>query len=542
MTPSGARAPAAAVTPAIDAPLVDAAELRAILGDGQELALLDVREEGAFARGHLLTAASLPLSKLETRIDALVPRRDARIVLVDDDENLARRALTRLRGFGYGRIAVLAGGIGAWKAAGHQLFSGVFVPSKAFGEVVEHRDGTPAIDATELKRLMEAGTDMVVLDSRPEGEFKAMSLPGGWNCPGAELVYRIHELVKRPETLVVVNCAGRTRSIIGAQSLINAGLPNKVVALRNGTMGWHLAGFALEGGKTRMVPPPGAEALAKAKAAAAGIARRFGIRCIGRGELERLRAEPARTTYCFDVRSPEEYAGRHLSGFRSAPGGQLVQATDTYAATRNARLVLADDDGVRATMTAHWLIQLGWPEVVTLDPAAMAEASETGPEIQAVLGLKDVPTIAPTELGASKDVAILDLATSIQYRKGHVPGARFAQRPDLAAAIAGMSLAQRIVLTSPDGVIARLAVPEVQALTDRPVLALAEGTAGWKAAGRALESGDGPGGVRDDDVYYRPYDRQAQIEEAMRDYLRWEIALADQVKREDYVKFPSPPV
>ena len=263
-----------------------------MLGDGAELALLDVREEGVFSKAHLLTAASLPLSWLEMRIDATVPRRAARIVLCDDDELLAQRAAAALRRFGYRNISVLAGGVGAWKAAGYELFSGVYVPSKAFGEFVEHECATPRIGAAELKAKLDAGEDVVVLDSRPMDEYRVMNIPGAADCPGAELVYRVHEVVQRPETLVVVNCAGRTRSIIGAQSLINAGIPNKVMALKNGTMGWHLAGLSLEHGSTRHAPAPGEAALAKARAAAARVAERFGVKRIGVAELERMRADP----------------------------------------------------------------------------------------------------------------------------------------------------------------------------------------------------------------------------------------------------------
>ena len=60
--------------------------------------------------------------------------------------------------------------------------------------------------------------------------------------PGAELVLRARELAPDPATRIIVNCAGRTRSIIGTQSLINAGIENPVSALRNGTIGWTLAG------------------------------------------------------------------------------------------------------------------------------------------------------------------------------------------------------------------------------------------------------------------------------------------------------------
>ena len=200
--------------------------------------------------------------------------------------SLAQRAARVLRRLGYRDLHVLAGGIAGWKAAGYELYSGVHVPSKAFGEHVEHHDNTPRIAAAELKAMLDAGKDLVVLDSRPMSEYRVMNIPGALDCPGAELVYRVHQAAPRPETLVVVNCAGRTRSIIGAQSLINAGIPNKVVALKNGTMGWHLAGLELERGQERMAPAPVGDALEKAKAAAARVAKRFSIRILS---VERTR-------------------------------------------------------------------------------------------------------------------------------------------------------------------------------------------------------------------------------------------------------------
>jgi len=507
-----------------------------MLGDGQELALLDVREEGVFAKSHLLTAACLPLSQLELGLERLVPRRDTRIVLCDDDESLAERAAAAMRRFGWRNASLLAGGVAAWKAAGHELFSGVYVPSKAFGEAVEHGCGTPRISAAELKARLDAGEDVVVLDSRPMSEYEVMNIPGALDCPGAELVYRVHEVVKRPDTLVVVNCAGRTRSIIGAQSLINAGLPNRVVALQNGTMGWHLAGFELEHGQRRHAPAPSAAALQKARTAAARVAERFGVRALGAAELARLRGEASRTTYCFDVRSPEEYSAGHMPGFASAPGGQLVQATDLYAAVRNARIVLADADGVRARMTGSWLMQMGWREVYVLEGAGAQDMTERGMPPARVLGLdaahgQAIAAKALQALLAAGGATVLDLGTSLQYRDGHIPGAWFAVRARLAEALSAVGPVAKLVFTSPDGVLAKLAAAEAGAL------ALEGGTEAWRAAGLPLEQGTTRMASAADDVYYRPYDRRAQIEQAMKDYLDWEVALVEQLKREDYLRF-----
>jgi rhodanese-related sulfurtransferase len=373
-----------------------------------------------------------------------------------------------------------------------------------------------------------------------------MNVPGAADCPGAELVYRVFEVVKRPETLVVVNCAGRTRSIIGAQSLINAGLPNRVMALKNGTMGWHLAGLALEHGKTRHAPAPGPEALARARAAAERVARRFGVIQIDAVEREAMCGDASRTVYCFDVRSPEEYRDGHLPGFVSAPGGQLVQATDTYAPVRNARIVLADSDGVRATMTASWLLQMGWSEVYVLDPAAMGGSLVRGEEHPPVPALDDarveeIDAAALKPLAEAGEATVLDFATSLEYRDGHVPGAWFAIRSRLRDALGRIGPAKRLVFTSPDGTLAKLAAIDATAITDAPVQVLRGGTAAWKAAGFPLEAGNSHLAAETDDVDYKPYDRQAQIEQAMQDYLDWEVALVEQLKHETYLRFGAPP-
>jgi rhodanese-related sulfurtransferase len=231
-----------------------------MLKPGEVFAFFDVREEGEFSiKGHPLFATPLPLSRLEPRAFALLPDPGTRIVLMDSGEESqdpqwagrANRAAAKLSQLGYTSLAVMNGGLKAWREAGYEVFTGVNVPSKAFGEVVEHDNDTPRIDAADVQKLLDSKADMVILDSRPMPEFNNMSIPGGVDCPGAELVYRVKDFAPRPETLVVVNCAGRTRSIIGAQSLINAGLPNKVMALKNGTMGWHLAGLKVARGETK---------------------------------------------------------------------------------------------------------------------------------------------------------------------------------------------------------------------------------------------------------------------------------------------------
>ncbi len=511
----------------------------------EELALIDVREEAVFGRAHLLYACCVPLSRLELSIAALVPRRSVRMVVCDAGEGLAEKAAAKLEQLGYGNVAVLEGGIRAWADAGLELFSGVNVPSKAFGEFIEHRCATPSISPDELQAKLDAGEKLVILDSRPLSEYREMSIPGATCVPGGELVYRVHELAPSADTLVVINCAGRTRSIIGAQSLINAGVPNRVVALRNGTMGWHLSGHELEHRMARYVPEVSAEGLARARARTARVGERFGVKTIDRATLARWRAESdRRTLYLLDVRTPEEYEVGHLPGSISAPGGQLVQATDRYVGVLRARLVLIDDTGVRATMTASWLKQMGWSDTVVLEEALADVALEQGAYETTVLGIEQASAeqISPQTLVqlSAGGVNVVDLSDSRHYRRRHIPGAWFALRLRLEAALARLPPAALLVLTSEDGVLARLAAPEAAALTATPVKALAGGNAAWAAAGLPFAEGLENMANEPDDVWLRPYDRDTGVENAMQAYLSWEVDLVQQIERDGTARFRQP--
>ena len=264
---------------------ISAEELKTRIVSGKEFALIDVRTKGEFAKAHLLFAISIPLDKLELVFYQLVPRFETPIILCDDGSGMAERAADRLIQFGYNRIDILQGGIHAWKEAGYEIFSGINVPSKAFGEFVEQRYSTPHLSANELKAKIDAGEKLVILDSRPMQEFTKMNIPGAYCCPGAELVYRVSDASVDSETMVVVNCAGRTRSIIGCQSLINAGVQNPVVALKDGTMGWHLAGFELEKGQSRYAPKVSETGLKRSKEMCRDVIKRFGVQQIKVSEL-----------------------------------------------------------------------------------------------------------------------------------------------------------------------------------------------------------------------------------------------------------------
>lgn len=506
--------------------------LKSWLHDGAEIALFDLREAGEYGGGHLFYAVSLPYSRMEIDLPRLAPRRSVRMVFHDGgEETLAAGAAERARKLGYDDIHVLVGGAAAWAAAGYPLFKGVNVISKAFGEMVEHAFKTPALSAVDLAARMARGDNLVVLDGRPFDEYHKMSIPGAFCCPNGELGYRASAMVPDPETTIVVNCAGRTRSIIGAQTLRNLGFPNPVYALRNGTMGWRLAGYELDHGKNRRYPDiaggegAGGEGRHARLARASALARQWGITRIDLAEAARWRADPMRSTYLLDVRTAEEFDAGHAPGAVHAPGGQLVQATDQWLGVRQGRVILIDDMGIRAVTTAMWLQAMGW-EVAVLD-SECRQWSGLGEMESSDEQLSALPIIGAAQLA---DAFILDLRASQDFRAGHIAGARWAIRPRLAQAIAGLPTDRTIALAAAHTEIARLFANDLPAPLRARCRHLVGTVADWRAAGHAIvATPDQPSDPECIDYLFFVHDRHVGNLAAAQQYLAWETGLVDQL-------------
>lgn len=522
---------------------VSAEQLRSMLYDGAEIALLDVREAGQFGESHLLFATPLPYSRLELDIGALVPRKSTRVVLCDDGVSaVAESAARRLLDSGYTDLALLDGGTKAWAAAGHTLFAGVNVPSKLFGELVEHTYRTPRITAQELVRMKETGEDFILLDGRPLHEHRKMTIPGSTCCPNAELPYRIASMITNPRTKIIVNCAGRTRSILGAQTLINFGIPNPVYALENGTQGWYLSDLHLEHGSTRKYPDTiDDSALPAQQEAARRLMDRFAIRTVTAKAVEAWFNDTNRTTYLCDVRTPEEFNAGSIPGAVHAPGGQLIQATDQWVGVRNARIVLIDGgDNVRAPAVATWLKQLGC-EVYVLENGARSGLVAQRPS---TCNLPDLPAMSPAALKSACDgkrCAVFDVGASMNFRKAHIPGSRWSIRPRIAVAARGIK--GTIVLVADDADVARLAATDLVDAGTKDVRLLDGGLAAWTAAGYATEaSPEAPPDGDCIDYLFFVHDRHAGNREAMKQYLAWETGLIAQLQQDDKALFRLGPV
>jgi cystathionine beta-lyase len=508
-------------------------QLQQWLFDGQEIALFDVREHGQYGEAHLFFGVNLPFSRLELEAARLAPNPCVRLVIYDQDGGgLAARCVQVLQGLGYDDVHWLAGGADGWQTAGYQLFAGVHVPSKAFGELVEEASHTPHVTAQQLAEWQARGVPLVMLDGRPFEEYRKMTIPGAICCPNGELGYRIHDLVPDDSTPIVVNCAGRTRSIIGAQTLINLGLKNPVYALENGTQGWYLEDFRLEHGSARRYADEvSAKGLEARRLAAARLAEKAGVKTVAADEVRRWADDAGRSLFLCDVRTAEEFAQGTLPGAQHTPGGQLVQSTDLYIGVRGARVVLFDSDSVRAPIVASWLQQLGHEAYVLAGGTGSGLAlSGTGVDTPAALPLITAQALAD----ALKDeaVVLVDLRPSMDYRKGHVAGSRWSIRAVLAGAVAGET--RPLVLLADDPALAAIAALELPAVQRAGVRLLDGGLSAWQAAGGVVqEEGSSPADQDCIDFLFFTHDRHSGNKDAARQYLAWEIGLLAQMSREE---------
>lgn len=519
---------------------ITAVELKKWIHDKKELALFDIREHGQYGENHLFFAVSLPYSKLELHINRLAPAKSTRIVLYANESGLAivQAAADALLRLGYTEIFALHGGIESWKRAGFATFAGVNLPSKTFGEIAEHVYDTPRLSAAELHAMLEDdNANLIVLDGRPIEEYRKMNIPGSICCPNGELALRIHELAPNPDTTVVINCAGRTRSIIGAQTLINLGIPNKVYALENGTQGWFLADLPLEHHSNRLYPqaiPKDTEPLLKSRAA--NLIEKFDLQSIDATQAAAWLADGNRNVFLCDVRTQEEVTIDPLTPAQHTPGGQLIQATDQYIGVRKSKIVICDFDGIRAPVVASWLKQLGWDVCLLADPQKLSnqclpQAARFMPQIEYTT------TLEPSELGhfirQTPEVVILDARSSLDYRKGHLQRALWTIRPNLISDVDKLATAPVLLLGSKIGKLQLLAQDlERHGCTHIHICVTTE--LSLRQTGLPIErTDDHPSDEECIDYLFFVHDRHDGNKAAARKYLEWETNLVSQMDTQE---------
>lgn len=522
---------------------IDAHALKQQIHDTDEIAVLDIREHGQYGENHLFFAVSVPYSALELNIERLVPRKNTRIVMYGDqqDNEVVERAYFAATALGYTDISILQDGVQGWQAAGYATFAGVNLPSKTFGELAEHVYDTPRISAQQLQALLtDDSNNIVVLDGRPVPEYKKMNIPGSVCCPNGELALRAGELAPDPATTIVINCAGRTRSIVGAQTLINLGIPNKVYALENGTQGWYLADLPLEHQSDRLYPRSVQDnTLPALQQRSTTLAARYNVQAVDATQVQQWLTQSDRTTFLCDVRTPEEFGQDTLpAAVQHTPGGQLIQATDEYIGVRKSRLVLLDFDNVRAPVIASWLKQLGWEVYLLKHPGKLHISAATDTHRQP---LNNTTVLTNDQLASfvstHPDALLVDTRPSMQFRKLRLQGAVWAIRPTLAAVIPDDKDKAILLIGERADKLQLLAADLERAGHTRLYLACMDNEQ-ISHSGLAVDTDEAV--LPDEqciDFLFFVHDRHQGNKEAARKYLEWETNLISQIDDQERQTF-----
>ncbi len=513
-------------------------ELNSLLHGDTVFALIDVREAGEHNSSHIPDSSLIPRRQLEAQMRQAVPVTNVKVVLYDDDGRRANLAAATLERLGYTAVSVLTGGINRWSVEGYPTEWGTNVISKDFGEKMEVVHHVPEIEATELHERIERGDKLVILDTRTPEEYQRFCIPGGRSVPGGELALRITDITKDldEDTTVIINCAGRTRSVIGTRVLQRMGMTN-VYGLKNGTSGWVLAGYELETGGDRLsLPDPSSEGLASAEVYADRLAAEDGVRYLDVATVQRMLDDrAANTAYFVDVRTTEEYTAGHIPGFRWFPGGQVVQRSDDVLVVKNCPVVFVCDRKARSTIVASWYRQFGFQEVYVVEGGLDAWSAagldlETGMPEETVAGLTDaegkVKKVSPGELQVSANQVIIFVDTSQEFAQGHVPGARWAPRGWLEFQIGDLAPDKDgvVVVTGNNAANAVLAGVTLQEMGYSNVRVLEGGMSIWRQQGLPIETGlSGVMSPPNDLVASGPDRNYAD----MITYLRWETALGE---------------
>lgn len=491
-------------------------DVKTLLDTQETFALIDVREPGEYNASHIPGSSLVPRRQLEFRMLRLVPYRGTLVIVTDDDGQRATLAAATLEAMGYTHVKILDGGIARWTTADYPTEWGVNVPSKDFGERMSVEYQVPELHPEEVHARQQRGENLIILDSRTPEEHRSNTIPQACSAPGGELALRISALAPDPDATIVVHCAGRTRSIIGARILQRMGFTN-VYDLRNGTMAWRMAGLELEYGSDRLaLPEPTPEGLEAAEAFAAQIVAEDGVRMLSVEGLESLMQQAeSENVYLIDVRTENEYAAGHIPGFQWSPGGQAVQRSDDLAAVKNGHVVFVCDGRVRASVAASWYRQMGFPNVYAVDGGTTAwrasgrslaqgttveESSGYDEGLQESLPVgyheakSQVEHVSAEALKSSLDGAtasVVFVGTSQEFSRGHIPGARWVSRSWLEPRVGEMvpDKATPVVVTCDNGLNATLAGATLKAMGYQNVSVLENGMQAWRQAGYEVEQG-----------------------------------------------------
>ena len=508
---------------------VNAETLKSWLSDKDEIAFIDVREIGQHTKGHPFFSISIPYSLFELNLEILIPNKKTKVILLDQNDGISILAYKAATLIGYSNLFILEEGVNGWINAGYKLFDGINVPSKSFGELIEQYFHTPSITAKELNKKQKNNENCIVIDGRPFDEYQKMSIPNSICCPNGELAYRVSSHVKDINTEIIINCAGRTRSIIGAQTLIDLGISNKVKALENGTQGWFLSDLCLDHNKNDFldVRPDDTE-LKKIQNKIFKLLIKHSINLIDFSKAQELILDKNKSTFIFNVTN----SNKNMNSIRHVPGGQLVQATDKYIGVWKATVILVDDgDLIRAGTTAIWLKKMGYQvhvlkkEIININTLKFKN--------KFLLKEKKLNIFEIEKFNNFKNTILYDIRSSENFMKIRIKNSIWLNRANLRKV--KIKKQQQIIIITDEFDKARLVINDIEEMNLGCVISLYK----WKENELINHSN-----IIDNkpilfpkkdciDFNFHTYKRHKGSKSHANQYLKWEIGLINKMDKQE---------
>ena len=508
---------------------INAETLKSWLSDKDEIAFIDVREIGQHTKGHPFFSISIPYSLFELNLEILIPNKKTKMILLDQNDGISILAYKAATLIGYSNIFILEEGVNGWINSGYKLFDGINVPSKSFGELIEKHFHTPSITAKELNEKQKNNENCIVIDGRPFDEYQNMSIPNSICCPNGELAYSVSSHVKDINTEIIINCAGRTRSIIGAQTLIDLGISNKVKALENGTQGWFLSDLCLDHNKNDFldVRPDDTE-LKKIQNKIFKLLIKHSINLIDFSKAQELILDKNKSTFIFNVTN----SNKNMNSIRHVPGGQLVQATDKYIGVWKATVILVDDgDLIRAGTTAIWLKKMGYQvhvlkkEIININTLKFKN--------KFLLKEKKLNIFEIEKFNNFKNTILYDIRSSENFMKIRIKNSIWLNRANLRKV--KIKKQQQIIIITDEFDKARLVINDIEEMNLGCVISLYK----WKENELINHSN-----IIDNkpilfpkkdciDFNFHTYKRHKGSKSHANQYLKWEIGLINKMDKQE---------
>ena len=386
--------------------------------------LIDCRERRDYVHGHWFGSNNIPLSILPIRLPFLCSDQDFPIYFLDWGDAASVVALRLIEKLGYQNVTPQKTTQPTEPVVGY--VQGEYVWSKAFGEIVAHQ--SDILEVTPQQYMTDYQHAQLV-DVRPAGEYNRFTLPSSVNLPNSLLLANMEQLGHNAD-MVLLHCAGRTRSIIGAHTIKAAGYRGDFGIFRGGTQAWEIDGFTREHGANRTI----GENIESAESVA---------NFLKQWQIPSTQIQPTEISAFIETKSDhlmfdvsDDTANGVLVGENiiKVSGTNLVQQTDRSIARYHLPILLIDNaSGSRAAFAAYWLSRMGFcVKIVIVDADNLHFSPQKNNDVQKKSDQRLI------EKWVSSGTQIFDFRVSSEFASCHIVSSRWQnislmldQKPDM---------------------------------------------------------------------------------------------------------------